>query len=75
MGTDRQYAPGETPERRALYEAVIQELKAKGTFSSAVEYGCVGEWIDAVFEKDMSFKCPDEQNHWAKLRFNGVERC
>lgn len=58
----------------ATFHQVKAELDAKGTLAGVIEYGPNGEWLGMVYEKDMSFTDPREQDHFAKCVFNGTKR-
>lgn len=53
---------------------VIHELKMKGTFSSAIEFGPDGEWLGLVYELDTNFSDLDEQIHFQLCVFDGEKR-
>jgi len=56
------------------FNEVVAELTKAGTLAGTVEYGQDDAWMGMVWEKDMTFDNPKEQNHFAHLRFNGAER-
>lgn len=53
---------------------VVAELKKKGTFAGTIEHGPDGEWLGMVYEKDLTFTDPREQDHFARCVFNGEDR-
>ena len=63
-----------TENQVSMFNTVQRELEQKGTLSAAIEYGADGEWLGMVYEKDMSFTDPREQDHFAKCVLNGEER-
>jgi len=63
-----------TKEQLDSFSDVVSELKDKGTFAGVIKYNNNGDWLGMVYEKDMSYKDKRDQNHFAKLVFNGEHR-
>ncbi|SGZ09592.1 Putative uncharacterized protein [Moritella viscosa] len=65
-----------TPTKKQLsdFHNVVAELKASGTLAGTITYGQNDEWIGMVYEKDMSFTNPKEQDHFGHVVFNGEKR-
>lgn len=58
----------------ATFNQVKAELEEKGTLAGAIERDQDGSWLGMIFEKNMEFTDPREQNHFAKCVFSGSAR-
>jgi len=56
------------------FSDVKTELAKKGTLAGTIERGPQDEWLGMVYELNSDYESPEEQNHFAKLVFNGSER-
>ncbi|HGS4936979.1 TPA: hypothetical protein ACMDTC_004283 [Vibrio parahaemolyticus] len=61
-------------KRKSDYLEVVEELKSKGTLAGTIEYGPDDEWLGMVYEKNLKYTNPKEQDHFANCIFNGEKR-
>jgi hypothetical protein len=71
---NKQPTPHLSIVNNSTFRQVKAELEAKGTLAGVIEHDQDGEWLGMIYEKDLSFKDPREQDHFAKCVFNGSTR-
>lgn len=62
------------PSHIIEFNAIKSELERKGTLATTIELGPDGEWLGMIYELNLKYKSKCDQNHFAKLVFNGMNR-
>ncbi|ELO1828332.1 hypothetical protein QXB71_003588 [Vibrio cholerae] len=63
-----------TEQQLKDFNSIKAELIEKGTLVSTIERGQQGELLGMIYEKNSQYADPADQNHFAKLVFNGSDR-